>query len=143
MAAPDPRWAGDDPAWPHADPGWAAPDSRWVTPTDAPYPARGRIVTPARLVLFVAFLAALAVTVYGVFFERGGLQIPITVSGLGVLGIIFLGMAAWGAATAVRCGRSGSVGRAFLAALFGGLAACGASGSLGGAIVLAFVGRPG
>ena len=98
-----------------------------------------RTVTPARVLLFLLAVIAGAVALYGAFLDRTPLQIPLTVSGLAVLGVTLLLLALASARSAAALGRSGSGGRAFLAAFFGGLCALGASGSLAGAIVLGIV----
>ena len=111
--------------------GYPYEDVEWNEPRP-----RGRTVTPARFLLVLVLLVAGAVALYGMFFDRTPLQIPIAVSGLTVFGIALVAMALVAARSAASLGRTGSGGRAFLAAIFGGLCALGAAGSLAGAFVL-------
>jgi len=61
------------------------------------------------------------------------------VSGLAVLGITLLILAAAGATRAVSAAEDGRPAAAFFAALLGGLCALGAAGALGAAIVFALI----
>jgi hypothetical protein len=97
------------------------------------------IVTPARLGLVVASLGAGAAAAFGLFVAK---SLPMTVSGLAVLGIASLLLGLIALAATVRAGRRGAGGAAFAAALFGGLCMLGASGSLSLAILLGLLARP-
>jgi hypothetical protein len=92
-------------------------------------------MTPARFVFLVALVASSAVSVYGLFVDRSGMQFPIAASGLAVLGVTLVILAFWLATAAVRAGRRGSMGRALFSALIGGLCALVASGALGAAVI--------
>jgi hypothetical protein len=106
----------------------------WVASEERGQPVR--VVTPGRVVLFLAVLIAAGIAAYGLFLDRSLLQIPITVSGLAMLGIALglLGFSAAGAATGL--GREGRTGPAVLVAFIGGLCALAAAGALGAALVL-------
>jgi hypothetical protein len=93
-------------------------------------------VTPARFLLVLLLIGSGAVAIYGMFFDRTRLQIPLTVSGLAVFGVGLVLLALMFARGAARLGRQGAGGRALLAALLGGLCAFGAAGSLAGAVIL-------
>lgn len=95
-----------------------------------------RFFTPVRLLLFLLVLVSAAAALYGLFLDRTLLQMPITVSGLAVLGLALVILAFSSAGAAATLGRRGFGGRALLAAFFGGLCALGAAGSLSGAIIL-------
>ncbi len=97
------------------------------------------MITPARLGLVVAWLGAGAAAAYGLFVAK---SLPMTVSGLAVLGIASLLLGLIALAATVRAGRRGAGGTAFAAALFGGLCMLGASGSLSLAILLGLLARP-
>ncbi len=99
-------------------------------------PQRRRFVTPTRVFLVLLLIGSGAVAVYGVFFDRTPLQIPLAVSGLAVFGTTLIVLALVAARAAARLGRDGAGGKAVLAALFGGLCAFGAAGSLAAALVL-------
>lgn len=92
-----------------------------------------RVISPIRLLLALFIVAAGAVAFFGIVIQP---QLPLAVSGLGVMGLA-LGMLAISlAAAAAALGRRGEGGRALLAALFGGLCALAGAGALGAAIVL-------
>jgi hypothetical protein len=97
------------------------------------------IVTPARLGLVVAWLGAGAAAAFGLLVAK---SLPMTVSGLAVLGIASFLLGLIALAATVRAGRRGAGGTAFAAALFGGLCMLGASGSLSLAILLGLLARP-
>jgi hypothetical protein len=114
----------------------AEPDDR----ADSRETSRWRgMVTPARLLLVLAWLGAGAAAAYGLFEAK---SLPMTVSGLAVLGITSFLLGLIALAATVRAGRSGAGGTAFAAALFGGLCMLGASGSLSLAILLGLLARP-
>jgi hypothetical protein len=93
-------------------------------------------LTPGRILFAIVALASLALVAYGFLFERGGLQLPIMVSGLVMAGISLIVLAFLALASLVRAGRQGSGGRAFGWALVGGIAALVAAGSLASAVIL-------
>jgi hypothetical protein len=99
-------------------------------------------VTPARFLFFVALVASSTVAVYGLFVDQSGSQFPIAASGLAVLGITLVILAFWLARAAVRAGRAGSMGRALLSAIVGGVCALMASGALGAAVIFGLISRP-
>jgi hypothetical protein len=96
----------------------------------------GGMFSPVRLLLGLLVLGAGAVALYGMFLDRTLLQMPITVSGLAVLGVALVLLGFSSARGAASLGRRGYGGRALLAALFGGLCVAAGAGSLAGAIVL-------
>jgi len=100
---------------------------------ERPRARRGRLVTPTRLLLALAFVGSGIAALYGLFVVR---SLPITISSLVVLGMSagLLGFIA--GAASIGLGRDGRGGRAVLAALFGGVMLMGASGSLAAALVL-------
>jgi len=93
----------------------------------------GGLFSPVRLLLYLLVIGSGATAIYGMFIDR---TLPITVSGLAVLGLSLALLAFSAAHGAASLGRRGYGGRALLAALFGGLCAMGAAGSLAGAFVL-------
>ena len=92
-----------------------------------------RVFSPARLLFVLLIAAAGAVALFGIVIEP---QLPLAVSGLGVMGVALGLLALSLAGAAAALGRRGSGGRALLAALFGGLCALSGAGALGAAIVL-------
>ena len=116
----------------------------WDTWDEPPgNPSRVRVVTPLRLLLLIVIVLAGAVSIYGLLFERPPLQLPITVSGLTVLGLA-LGLLAFSSAgAAAGLGREGRLGRAMVIAVFGGLFAMAAAGALAMAIVLGILATAG
>jgi hypothetical protein len=124
---------GDPYGQPYGDPYAPGYEDEWYE--DEP-PRRGRLVTPARFLLVLLLIGSGGVALYGVFFDRTRLQIPLTVSGLAVFGVCLALLALMFARGAASLGRRGSGGKAFLAALLGGVCALGAAGSLAGAVVL-------
>jgi len=98
-----------------------------------------RIVSFTRFVLFVLVLISAGVALYGLFFEQSALQLPLSITGLAMLGISTLLLALSLARVAMQLGRRGHGGRAFFAAFFGGLFIIAAAGAGSGAIVLAML----
>ena len=86
-----------------------------------------------RILLALLVIAAGAVAFFGVVIQP---QLALAVSGLGVMGVALALLAFSLAGAAVALGRRGSGGRAFGAALIGGLCAMAGAGALGAAIVL-------
>jgi hypothetical protein len=99
----------------------------------------GRRITPFAFAGTVALVGSVVATLYALFVERTGAQIPILVSGLAVLGITLIILAVAGATRAVRAAEDGRPAVAFFAALLGGLCALAAAGSLGSAVVFALI----
>jgi hypothetical protein len=99
-------------------------------------------VTPGRLVLLVALVGSLAVVLYGLFLDRTGSTIALTVAGLAVLGITFAIIAIRLAAASLRTAHEGHGARSLVTALIGGISALFASGSLGSAVILGLLARP-
>ncbi|HVM29324.1 MAG TPA: hypothetical protein VM305_00945 [Candidatus Limnocylindrales bacterium] len=95
-----------------------------------------RIVSFTRVLLFLLVLIAGAVALYGLFFEQSALQLPLSMTGLGLLAVALLLLSLSLARVAMQLGRRGHGGRAFLAAFLGGLFIIGAAGAGSGAIVL-------
>jgi hypothetical protein len=92
-------------------------------------------VTPARFVFAVALVAAGGAAAYGLFIDRSGRSIPLTVAGLAVLGVTLAMLSLWLARGGVRAGRSGGFLRALAAAFIGGVCALAASAALGAAVI--------
>lgn len=99
-------------------------------------------MTPWRLVLFVALVGSAAVVVYGLFLDRTGSTIALTVAGLAVLGITLAIIAVRLGAASVQTARHGHGVRSILSALAGGVAALLASGTLGAAVIFGLLARP-
>jgi predicted lipid-binding transport protein (Tim44 family) len=99
-------------------------------------------MTPGRLVLFVALVGSAAVVVYGLFLDRTGSTIALTVAGMAVLGLTLAIIALRLAAASVNTAREGHGARSLFSALAGGLIALLASGSLGSAVILGLLARP-
>jgi hypothetical protein len=97
-----------------------------------PITATGVLIAIA-LVLSLAYLG-FTITV------RDTSQIPLLASGLVVLGLVFIAIAAVGGRAAWRSSVRGSDARAFGHALVGGLAALAAAGCVAGALILFMVG---
>lgn len=92
-----------------------------------------RLISPFRLLLALLIAASGAVAFFGIVIQP---QLPLAVSGLGVMGVALGLLAISLAGAAAALGRRGSGGRALLAALFGGLCALSGAGALSAAIVL-------
>ncbi len=80
------------------------------------------IVTPARLMLLVALVGSVVFLAWGIL-TRGPTQVPVLITGLGILGLTLATVAVGGAVVAWRSGTRGRGGRAFLAAFLGGIIA--------------------
>jgi hypothetical protein len=99
------------------------------------------MVTPFRVVIFVALVASAAIAGYSLFVARGSQSIPITVAALAVFAIsaallgINLGAGAMGSA------RAGRVGRASFGALLGGILCIAAAGGASAAIMLGMLAK--
>lgn len=100
---------------------------------------RVRILSAGRVLLFLLVLLAGGVAFYGLFLEQSALQLPLSITGLGLLAVSLLLLALSLARVAAQLGRRGHGGRALLAALFGGFFILGAAGAGSGAIILAML----
>ena len=92
-----------------------------------------RVFSPFRLMLVLLIAAAGAVAFFGIVVQP---QLPLAVSGLGVMGVALGILALSLAGAAAALGRRGRGGPSLLAALFGGLCALAGAGALSAAIVL-------
>jgi len=99
-------------------------------------------ITPTRVTAVVALFGSVAYLAYAVT-VRDASQIPMLSSGAAVLGIVFAALAVAGLVATWRAGIDGRGGRAFLSAMFGGVAAMVAAGCFAAAVILALVWRPG
>lgn len=99
-------------------------------------------MTPGRLVLLLALLGSAAVVVYGLFLDRTGSTIALTVAGLVVLGLTFAIIAIRLGAASLRTAHDGHGARSLATALVGGISALFASGTLGAAVILGLLARP-
>lgn len=99
---------------------------------------RGRVglISPLRILLFLVVLVAAGIAFYGLFMEQSAMQLPLSITGLGLLALSTLLLSLSLARAAAQLGRRGSGGRALLAALLGGLFIIGAAGAGAGAIIL-------
>ena len=99
----------------------------------------GRLLTPIRLVVVVAFVGSIAFIGYAVLKVRNANQIPMMSSGFLVLGLAFTAVAIgalvrlWGAAARAQMGRAVGL------ALGGGLAGLAAIGCFTATVVLALL----
>ena len=106
-------------------------------------PAQGRRLGPipitvTGILIVVALVLSLLYVGYAVS-VRDASQIPLLVSGLVVLGIVFLAIAAVGARAAWRSSVRGSDARAFGHAILGGIASLVAAGCIALAVILYLV----
>ena len=101
---------------------------------------RRSIVTPARLVLLVALVGSLVFLAWGTL-TRGPTQVPLLITGLGILGITLSAIALGGAVVSWRYATQGRGGRAFLAAFLGGMAAIAAFACFTGAAIFTLLWR--
>jgi hypothetical protein len=113
----------------------ARQDSRG-TPTASGEPrGTGRRISPGVVILAIALIGSVVYTVF-VLTVRDASQIPLLVSGLVILAIVFIALAAYCARAIWRASLAGRDGRAFALALAGGLAAIAGAGCVAGAIIL-------
>jgi hypothetical protein len=101
----------------------------------------GSIITPARVVFTIALIGSVAFILWGIQ-DRGDTQVPVLVTGLGILGITLGAVALASVVGAYRAGVQGLGARAFLSAFMGGVIAIMACGCLAAAVLLALVYRP-
>lgn len=96
-------------------------------------------ITPARVMLAVALLGALAFVAYAVLQVDDSAQIPMVAVGTAVLGIVFAAFAVGAAIRMWRAWQDGLQGLTFVFAVVGGVAGMVAIGCFAGALVLALV----
>jgi hypothetical protein len=97
-------------------------------------------ITPVRAMFVVALVGSAAFIAWGVT-QRGATQVPLLVSGLGILGLTLGALALAGAVAAYRAGVTGRGARAFWTAFLGGIVAIVACGCLSGAVLLTLLWR--
>lgn len=100
-----------------------------------------RVVTPSRMVVFVALVASGAVAAYSLLIARGSQSIAITVSALAIFGLMSALAGLIFAGAGVRSARDGRIGRAFAGGLVGGLFMLLAAGAVATAIIFALLTR--
>jgi hypothetical protein len=116
--------------------------SRQARPDPRGTPARpdgsadtGRHISPGAVILAIALVGSVVYTVF-VLTVRDASQIPLLVSGLVLLAIVFIALAVYCARAIWRASIAGRDGRAFALALSGGVAAMIGAGCVAGAIIL-------
>ena len=92
-----------------------------------------------RVILLVALIGSAAVVFYGLFADRTGQAIALTVAGLIVLGVTAAVISVGLAIGAIGAGQDGRGIRALAGAFVGGLFALGAAASLAGAFVYGYI----
>jgi hypothetical protein len=95
-------------------------------------------ITATGILIAIALVLSLAYVVFAIG-VRDASQIPLLASGLVVLGLVFVAIAAVGGRAAWRSSVRGSDARAFGHALIGGLASLAAAGCIAGALILIMV----
>jgi hypothetical protein len=99
------------------------------------------MVTPFRVVIFIALIASASIAAYSLLVARGSQVIPVTVAALAVFAVsaallgINLGAGAMGSA------RNGHLARSVVGALFGGVLCLAAAGGASAAIMLGMLAR--
>ena len=92
-----------------------------------------------RVLLLVALVGSAAVVFYGLFMDRTGQAIALTVAGLIVLGVTSVVISVGLAIGAISAGQDGRGIRGTAGAFLGGLFALGAAASLAGAFIYGYV----
>jgi len=92
-----------------------------------------------RVILLLALVGSAAVVFYGLFADRTGQAIALTVAGLIVLGVTAAVISVGLAIGAIGAGQDGRGIRAMAGAFLGGLFALGAAASLAGAFVYGYI----
>ena len=92
-----------------------------------------------RIILLLALVGSAAVVFYGLFMDRTGQAIALTVAGLIVLGVTAIVISVGLAIGAISAGQDGRGIRALAGAFLGGLFAIGAAASLAGAFVYGYI----
>jgi hypothetical protein len=95
-------------------------------------------ITATGVLIAIAFVLSLAYFGFAIG-VRDASQIPLLASGLVVLGLVFIAIAAVGGRAAWRSSVRGSDARAFGHALIGGFASLAAAGCMAGALILIMV----
>jgi hypothetical protein len=113
----------------------ARPGSRSTSADSGGTRRTGRGVSPGAVILAIAIIGSVVYTGF-VLTVRDASQIPLLVSGLVILAIVFIALAAYCARAIWRASLAGRDGRALALALAGGLAAIVAAGCVAGAIIL-------
>jgi hypothetical protein len=113
----------------------ARPDPSGTPTTTGGQRSTGRRISPGIVILAIALIGSVVYTVF-VLTVRDASQIPLLVSGLVILAIVFIALAAYCARAIWRASLAGRDGRAFALALAGGLAAIAGAGCVAGAIIL-------
>ncbi|MCI0584124.1 MAG: hypothetical protein L0227_14785 [Chloroflexi bacterium] len=96
-------------------------------------------ITPARVVLAVAFVGSLAYIAYAVLRVEDSAQLAMVATGTGVLGLVFTALSVGGALRMWRSWQDGEQGRTVLFAIAGGFAGMIALGCYAGAAIFALV----
>ncbi|OGO56862.1 MAG: hypothetical protein A2V85_13825 [Chloroflexi bacterium RBG_16_72_14] len=112
-------------------------DARAHRPRSGPHLGPFRI-TPARVVLMVAFAGGLGFLAYSII-VRDQLQIPLMASGFAIVGLVFVAAAVMAAANVIRAGRDGRDGTAVMTSLLGGLLAIAAFLSFAAAMIMGLI----
>jgi hypothetical protein len=112
-----------------------SPDPRGAPTASGAQRGTGRRVSPGVVILAIALIGSILYTVF-VLTVRDASQIPLLVSGLVILAIVFIALAAYCARGIWRASIDGRDGRAFALAVGGGLAAIAGAGCVAGAIIL-------
>jgi hypothetical protein len=113
----------------------ARPDPRSTPAASGGDGRAGRRISPGVVILAIALIGSVVYTVF-VLTVRDASQIPLLVSGLVILAIVFIALAAYCARAVWRSSLAGRDGRALALAVGGGLAAMIGAGCVAGAIIL-------
>ena len=113
----------------------AYPDPRGTPGASGGQHGTGRRISPGVVILAIALIGSVVYTVF-VLTVRDASQIPLLVSGLVILAIVFIALAAYCARAIWRASLAGRDGWAFALAVTGGLAAIAGAGCVAGAIIL-------
>jgi hypothetical protein len=106
-----------------------------ATPATSGSGRTGRRISPGVVILAIALIGSVVYTIF-VLTVRDASQIPLLVSGLVVLAIVFIALAAYCARAVWRSSIDGRDGRALALAFGGGLAAMVGAGCAALAIIL-------
>ena len=101
----------------------------------------GRRVTPGVVFLAIALIGSIVFVLYAIT-VRDTSQIPLLTAGGVVLGIVFLGLAAYSLRATWLAGIDGRNGRALGLGIGGGIAAIIGAGCVAGAIILFLLSQP-
>jgi hypothetical protein len=92
-----------------------------------------------RVILLLALVGSAAVVLFGLFMDRTGQAIALTVAGLIVLGVTAAVISLGLAISAISAGQDGRGIRAVAGAFLGGLFALAAAASLAGAFMYGYI----